>query len=393
MNIAIITTGILPVPAIKGGAVETLIDFLINYNEEHQEHNITIFGTYDKEFEKIDFTNYKRTKFVLINNNSFITKVKRKVFQYSHRSFFYNYYLDFFAKEVSKRIASGDYEVLISENRPGFVLPLRKTYHGKLFLHLHYDNLYKGAKLAEEVVSACTGVLAVSSYIKQRVCTLDSSIDKVNVVYNGIDLEKFRNISDQSVSRTQFRLKEEDFVIVYTGRIEPIKGIKELLEAFSAIKDFPDIKLLIVGSASVNDLSKNEYLVDIYKISSNLGERVIFTGYQPYKHIPGILRFCNLSVIPSTCEEAFPLTAIESMAAGLPIIATQSGGMPEAVNSNCSIILKKDEHLVHNLTKSILTIYNDRNLQQSMSKHAIEQSKKFSKENFAFNFFTALKNH
>ncbi len=142
---------------------------------------------------------------------------------------------------------------MISENRPGFVLPLRKTYHGKLFLHLHYDNLYKGAKLAEEVVSACTGVLAVSSYIKQRVCTLDSSIDKVNVVYNGIDLEKFRNISDQSVSRTQFRLKEEDFVIVYTGRIEPIKGIKELLEAFFRHKDFPDIKLLIVGSASVND--------------------------------------------------------------------------------------------------------------------------------------------
>ncbi len=80
------------------------------------------------------------------------------------------------------------------------------------------------------------------------------------------------------------------------------------------------------------------------------------------------------------------MTAIESMAAGLPIIATQSGGMPEAVNSNCSIILKKDEHLVHNLTKSILTIYNDRNLQQSMSKHAIEQSKKFSKENFALIF-------
>jgi hypothetical protein len=88
MNIAIITTGILPVPAIKGGAVETLIDILINYNEDHPEHFITIFGTYDKEFERMDFSKYKRTKFVLTNNHSFVTKLRRKIFQYSHSSFF-----------------------------------------------------------------------------------------------------------------------------------------------------------------------------------------------------------------------------------------------------------------------------------------------------------------
>lgn len=393
MNIAIITTGILPVPAIKGGAVETLIDILINYNEDHREHFITIFGTYDKEFEKMDFSKYKRTEFVLTNNNSFVTKVKRKIFQYTHNSFYYNYYLDFFAAEVSKKIAHGSYDVLVSENRPGFILALRKKFNGRLFLHLHYDNLYKGVEFAEEVVSACTGVLAVSSYIKERVCTLESSKGKVNVVYNGIDLEKFREISDANITRAQFKLKEEDFVIVFTGRIEPIKGIKELLEAFASIKEYPDMKLLIVGSASVTDLSKNQYLGEINKISSALGDRVIFTGYQQYKDIPAILQLCNLSVIPSVCEEAFPLTALESLSSGLPIIATRSGGMPEAVDDNCSIILEKDEHLVENLIRSILKIYKDRNLQQDMSKHAVEQSKKFSKENFASNFFAAIENH
>ena len=118
MNIAIITTGILPVPAIKGGAVETLIDILINYNEDHPEHFITIFGTYDKEFERMDFSKYKRTKFVLTNNHSFVTKLRRKIFQYSHSSFFYNYYLDFFAAEVSKKVATGNYDVLISPVAP-----------------------------------------------------------------------------------------------------------------------------------------------------------------------------------------------------------------------------------------------------------------------------------
>ncbi len=393
MNIAVITTGILPVPAIKGGAVETLIDILINYNEDHPEHFITIFGTYDKEFNKMDFSKYKRTKFVLTNNNSFVTKVKRKIFQYTHNSFYYNYYLDFFAAEVSKKVAFGNYDVLISENRPGFILPLRRKFNGKIFLHLHYDNLYKGAEFAEEVVSACTGVLAVSSYIKERVCTLESSKGKVNVVYNGIDLDQFRDVSDISITRRQFGLKDDDFVIVFTGRIEPIKGIKELLEAFASIKDYPEIKLLIVGSSSVKDPSKNQYLEEINKIAYTLGERVIFTGFQQYKFIPAILKLCNLSVIPSVCEEAFPLTAIESLASGLPLIATRSGGMPEAVDNNCSIILEKDEHLVENLTKSILTIYKDRNLQQDMSKHAVEQSKKFSKENFASDFFRAINNH
>ena len=85
------------------------------------------------------------------------------------------------------------------------------------------------------------------------------------------------------------------------------------------------------------------------------------------------------------------MSAIESLASGLPIIATRSGGMPEAVDSNCSIILEKDGHLTENLRKSIITIYKDKNLQQNMSKHAIEQSKKFSKDNYASNFFASIK--
>lgn len=390
MNIAIITSGILPVPAVRGGAVETLIDFLVEYNEHLSAHQITIYGTCDRRRDNIDFSSYKKTKFILIDNSSYVIKLKRKLFGIIHNNFYYNYFLDFFIKEICKKIAKSHYDVIVVENRPGFILPLKKITKAKLFLHLHYDSLYKGAKLAEDILNACDGIIAVSNYIKNRICTIDNKSDKVKVVYNGIDLDKFDSKNALSFSREQFGLNSNDFVILYCGRIDPIKGVKELIMAFASVGEYLDMKLLIVGGSSNPDSSKDIYLQSIQAMATPLVNRVIFTGFQQYSSIPSILKLCNISVIPSVCEEAFPLAAIESLASGLPLIITKSGGMPEVVNEECAIIIEKEDNLVKDLANAILSLYTDKEKRLKMSASAVKQAKKFGKESFASEFFKTL---
>ena len=66
-----------------------------------------------------------------------------------------------------------------------------------------------------------------------------------------------------------------------------------------------------------------------------------------------IYQLADISVIPSLCEDAAPLVAVEAMASGLPLIVTKSGGIPEYVSRKCALILEKDNQLIPNLQKSL----------------------------------------
>ena len=80
MKIAIITSGILPVPAVLGGAVENLIDFYLEYNEHHRLHDITIFSVYHHNVEKHPALKSSVNHYKYINTASVLYKVQRKLF-------------------------------------------------------------------------------------------------------------------------------------------------------------------------------------------------------------------------------------------------------------------------------------------------------------------------
>jgi spore coat protein SA len=390
MNIAIILPGVLPVPSLKGGAVETLIDYLIEYNELNPEHEITIFGVFDNVLTDFDFSHYKHTHLNLLNQKSCITKLDRLLFKIFKWKKYYNYYLDYFAYNASKEIGSGHFDMVIVENRPGFILPISMCTSAKIVLHLHNDSLYKDTKEANTIVDACFEILTVSNYLKRRVSSI-ASTNKVSVVYNGIDLERFLNPESSGVSRADWGLSNDDFVVVFTGRITPIKGVRELLQAFILLSEYPKIKLLLVGG-SFNDASReNKFMAEMRQISSRNGNQILFTGFQPYEKIPSILSLCDIAVIPSICEDALTMTSLEDMAIGLPLVVTRSGGIPEAVDEKCAIIVDKDNELPSNLAEAILSLYNDVEKRLQMSMHAKKRSSLFSKQKYCETFFRKLK--
>ncbi len=89
-------------------------------------------------------------------------------------------------------------------------------------------------------------------------------------------------------------------------------------------------------------------------------------------------------------DEPFGLTVVEAMAAGLPLITTRSGGIPEICEGVATIVER--ENVIENLANAILDLYKHPEKREAMAKAAIERSKLFDKEDYAKNFFKVLEN-
>jgi glycosyltransferase involved in cell wall biosynthesis len=96
----------------------------------------------------------------------------------------------------------------------------------------------------------------------------------------------------------------------------------------------------------------------------------------------------DIAVVPSMWEEPFGLTVVEAMAAGLPLITTRSGGIPEICEGVATIVER--DNIVDNLASAILDLYEHPEKRRAMSEAALKRSKLFSKERYAREFFEAL---
>jgi glycosyltransferase involved in cell wall biosynthesis len=165
----------------------------------------------------------------------------------------------------------------------------------------------------------------------------------------------------------------------------------ELIEAMTRLKDYKDIKLLVIGSSFYgNANNENDFAKVLKEKAEPLKDNILFTGFIPYADMPNYLSMTDVAVIPSVWDDPFPTTVLEAQAMGLPIISTQRGGIPEEVTEENAILLKTDEDFVDNLAAAILDLYQHPEKRQQMSKASLERGKLFDKENYARNFFKAL---
>lgn len=391
MKIAILTSGILPVPAVQGGAVENLIDFYLEFNDHHHLHDITIYSVWHPEVQKNPALQSVVNHYKYIKVDDRWTKFKKYIYAKTHHDEYYNYQIEFFFEEVFKDLKTRNFDCVISENRPGYAYKMSKRGINNLILHLHNDYLHKGSKYDKLLFDSYKKIITVSDYIKQRVQTIKAD-DKVQTVYNGIDNKSFSNPHlKQCINRKDVGLSNEDFVIVFSGRINKDKGISELIDAMQELKDYQRIKLLILGNTLYGNIShENAFIQSLKEKTYGLSKRIRFTGFIPYPMLPQYLRIADIAVLPSIWNEPFGLTIAETQAVGLPIITTLRGGIPEVVTKENAIILNTDEHLVDNLTHSILYLYQHPEKRKQMSTASRERSKMFDKVTYAKNFFKVL---
>lgn len=383
MKIAIITSGILPVPAVLGGAVENLIDYALEYNDNTRKHEIDVYSTYHHKVKVNDALKSAVNHYAYIDTNSMRFKLGAKMYSYLGKQYCYNYKLEYFFEQVWKRMKSQHYDLIILENRPGFALKLKERTNTPIISHIHTNILYEPSSTNISIAKVTDRFLAVSNYIKTEILKVDDTSD-VRVVYNGLDCSKFNINTSNTISRSQLGLKEDDFIAIFWGRLVPKKGIKELLEAFALLNDYQDIKLLVIGSINYEDTDKqsNPFISELKQIAEKLNNKVMLTGFVPYNQIPSYLSLSNVAIVPSMINEAFGMTCIEACAMGLPVIATDDGGIPETLEGQKHILINKSMDIPNQLKEAILYI---RNNYSNYTGNRI--SPLFTKEEYVKSFF------
>lgn len=163
--------------------------------------------------------------------------------------------------------------------------------------------------------------IAVSKFLQERLIGLGFPPDRIRQHYIGVDPQRF----------TPLPAAERSLDIVCVGRLMEAKGIGDLIQAFSRIaRAFPESRLRLIGDGP--DRQKFVSLAADCKLS----DRVRFEGVMPHTDVAELVRRCAVSVLVSkrganAWEEAFGLASIEAAAAGLPVVVSTNGGLPETV--------------------------------------------------------------
>ncbi len=391
MKLAVLTCGMLPIPAVQGGAVENLIDFYLEYNNHKKLHDITVFSPWDAKVDTHPALASEVNHYVYIDTTSLRARIARRFYKYLHSSSnYYNYFIEYFFEKVYRRLKKTNYDYIILENCPGYTYKLSQRGYKNLILHLHNELLHSDSKYHDIVFNSLVKILTVSDYIKGRVATIQPS-EKIQTIHNGIDIKKFTVNESCTISRKDLGFSNDDFIMVYSGRINKEKGVSELIDAMLKLKTYPDIKLMIIGGTFFGDVNHdNEFIRQLKDKAKIIQDRIIFTGFIPYEKMPSYLQQADIAVIPSIWNDPFPTTELEAQAIGLPIITTRRGGIPEEVSEENAILLETDQQLTENLTSSILYLYHHPEKRELMAKVSLKRAHLFNKETFAQNFFSAI---
>lgn len=405
-HVTFLTAGLLPVPAVDGGAVESLVETLAKRNEIERRFDFEVvsIGTEDA---KRAAAAYAHTNFTFLDEPKAIAALDKGVFALAKGIFkkrnvsAYRYVFQrlWFIHAMAAHLAKHDCGTLVVENHPSIYLALKrhgnaKTYAGRYFYHLHneFADLY-GCK---DIALGVSAVLSISRFVQDSYDALLGGLapEQKRVLKNCIDCERFAEAaSPEAIDafRSAFGLPEDAFVFMFSGRVTPEKGVKELLQAFSQLKsEFSNVYLLIVGSAFFRSDITSDYEEEVKELAEALADRVVFTGYIPQSDIAIAYAAADACCFPSMWEEPAGLAVLEGMAAKKPVITTLSGGIPEYAQNGSAILVERDGRVVERLAEAMRCVYTDAELRQGLSERAWREVQAYDSSRYLENFANCI---
>ncbi len=180
----------------------------------------------------------------------------------------------------------------------------------------------------KEVAKSCNRIIAATNREKAELSKYyNVPLDIVSVVPCGVNLQLFKP-EDKNTARRQLGLNGLESIILFVGRIDPLKGIDRLLKARTYLTDNPELKMIIIGG---DDHLKPEWL-RLKKITRDFGieNSVLFVGRVDQEDLPLYYSAADVFVVPSH-HESFGLVALESLACGTPVVATKVGNIENII--------------------------------------------------------------
>jgi D-inositol-3-phosphate glycosyltransferase len=150
--------------------------------------------------------------------------------------------------------------------------------------------------------------------------------EKISVIPLGVDLDRFRP-GQKQVARNALGLKDER-IILFVGRIEPLKGVDILINAAALVESDVDCTVVVVGGDESTQTQVDE-LQDLAR-ERGIEHRVAFVGAVDHETLPLYYNAADVCVVPSHYE-SFGLVAVEAMASGVPVVASRVGGLTGTV--------------------------------------------------------------
>jgi D-inositol-3-phosphate glycosyltransferase len=177
--------------------------------------------------------------------------------------------------------------------------------------------------LAEKsAVQSCRRIIAATEREKCDLVRLyDAAPEKIAVIPLGVNLDCFQP-QDRSAARRRLGWPEDVPLLLYVGRIEPLKGIDRIVRALGLLDGFPQTRLLVLGGDEKAE--EDTAALKVLAGQLGLGERVLFRGAVPQTDLPCYYSAADATVVASYYE-SFCLVILESLACGAPVVSTDVG--------------------------------------------------------------------
>jgi D-inositol-3-phosphate glycosyltransferase len=183
---------------------------------------------------------------------------------------------------------------------------------------------------AERDIARTASRIIVASAHEQRLLQdlYGADAARIDVVPCGVDLDLFTP-ADKRSARRSLGLGDGERIILFVGRIEPLKGIDILINAAAQLHDDENFRVLIVGG----DARAAGQIAALRELAARLGvdHHISFVGAVDHQDLPAYYNAADVCVVPSYYE-SFGLVAVESMACGTPVVASRVGGLASTVS-------------------------------------------------------------
>lgn len=218
------------------------------------------------------------------------------------------------------------------------------------------------ARRIKNILMEADQITALSKASFEELISFGIPRSKLKRHKNWVDLERFKPLNRSDI-RKEINLPD-NFTVLCVARLTVIKGVREFIEV---AKRLPQITFVLVGTGPLESYAKE---------SAAAYPNLIFLGSVDYKRLHLYYNISDILCIPSQYEEGFGRVATEAVACGSPVVGSNKGGIPEALDETVAILVAPT---VDNLERSISRLFNDRDYYQQLKSNC----RKYAENNFS----------
>ena len=337
-----------------GGPVRVVYDLAKKLVE--RGHSVTVYTT-DANDEKSSFLD-------IINKIKNINGIKIKYFKNMSNSVAHKHHLFISPAMILtvRRELRGfdvihihDYRtfqnIVVHRYANKYEIPYVIQTHGSVLPFFQKQGLKKIFDLffGYRILRDASKVIALTNTEAEQYKRMGVDEDKIEIVPNGIDLSEYENLPEKGEFRRKYKIKDNEKIILYVGRLHESKGIDLLVKVFADLtNELKDIKLVLVGPDDGYQLILEELVQSL-----KMDDKVLFTGFVTKDKKMAAYIDANVFVLPSFL--GFPVTFLEACACGTPIITTNNGDTLDWINDKVGYVVEYDKDQLQDAIYKVLS--------------------------------------